>query len=72
MRFVLVNGRTPNPQSLCVLCCRPIGGSYLREIDTRLSYCNHACYADHCKRAVMALENLHIAQSSRVSAPAVI
>src|SRR2546430_1092024 len=23
MRFILVNGRTPRPHSLCVLCCRP-------------------------------------------------
>jgi hypothetical protein len=72
MRFILVNGRTPRPQSLCVLCCRPIGGSYLREIETRLSYCDHDCYSDHCKRAVQALERHHIAQWSRVGAPGVI
>jgi hypothetical protein len=41
MEFVLVNGRTPRPQSFCVLCCEPIGESDLREIETRLSYCNH-------------------------------
>jgi hypothetical protein len=35
MRFVLVNGRTPGPQSFCTLCCEPIGGSYLRDIATR-------------------------------------
>jgi hypothetical protein len=40
MEFVLVNGRTPRPQSFCVLCCEPIGESYLREIGTRLSYCS--------------------------------
>jgi hypothetical protein len=57
MRFVLVNGRTPSPQSFCVLCCEPIGASYLREIGTRLSYCDHSCYADHCKTAVMAIES---------------
>jgi hypothetical protein len=57
MRFVLVNGRTPRPQSLCVLCCEPIGTSYLREIGTRLPYCDHKCYADHCKKAVLVLEN---------------
>lgn len=57
MEFVLVNGRTPRPQSSCVLCCEPIGDSYLREIGTRLSYCNHDCYVDHCSDAVLALEN---------------
>ena len=68
MRFILVNGRTPRPQSLCVLCCRPIGASYLREIETRLSYCDHHCYSDHCKKAVMALERHHITQWSRAGA----
>jgi hypothetical protein len=57
MRFVLVNDRTPRLQSFCVLCCTPIGASYLREIGTQLSYCDHDCYADHCKRAIMALNN---------------
>jgi hypothetical protein len=57
MRFIVVNGRTPKPQSLCVLCCRPIGAGYLREIGTRLSYCDRACYADHCNRAVLALDS---------------
>jgi len=45
MKFVLVNGRTPRPQSFCALCCEPIGESYLRELTTRLSYCDHKCYA---------------------------
>jgi hypothetical protein len=44
MRFVLVNGRTPREQSLCTWCCEPIGESYLRELVTRLSYCDHRCY----------------------------
>jgi hypothetical protein len=44
MRFVLVNGRTPRPQSFCALCCEPIGENYLREIATRLSYCDRKCY----------------------------
>jgi hypothetical protein len=57
MRFVLVNGRTPSPQTFCVLCCEPIGVNYLREIGTRLSYCDHDCYADHCRSAIMVLEN---------------
>ena len=39
MRFVVVNGRTPRPQSFCALCCKSMGESYLRELTTRLSYC---------------------------------
>jgi hypothetical protein len=56
MRFVLVNGRSPCRQSFCVACERPIGGRYLREVGTYLIYCDHACYADHCKSAVVLLE----------------
>jgi len=57
MRFILVNGRTPRPQSFCVMCARAIGASYLREIGTQLAYCNHDCYADQCKSTVVQLEN---------------
>jgi hypothetical protein len=57
MRFVLVNGRTPCPQSFCVLCREPIGAGYLREIATRLPYCDDKCYADHGKKAVLVLDN---------------
>jgi hypothetical protein len=28
MKFVVVNGRTPRPQSVCALCCKSIGESY--------------------------------------------
>jgi hypothetical protein len=55
--FLLVNSRTPSPKSFCALCCEPIGESYLREVATRLCYCDHQCYADHCDRADQALEN---------------
>jgi len=57
VRFVLVNGRTPCPQSFCALCCKPIGASYLREFETRISYCDDKCYAEHCQGAVLATEN---------------
>jgi hypothetical protein len=55
MRFVLVNGRTPRQQSFCAMCCEPIGETYLREIATRLSYCNHKCYLGRGKVTVPAL-----------------
>ena len=51
VKFVLVNGRTPRPQSFCALCCEPIGESYLREIATKLSYCDHKCYVGRQKLA---------------------
>ena len=56
MKFVLVNGRTPRPQSFCALCCEAIGESYLRELTTRLSYCDDKCYAGNRKVAVPALQ----------------
>ena len=56
MRFILVNGRTPRPQASCVMCDAPIEKSYLREIGTHLTYCDHDCYADHCQSAFLLLE----------------
>jgi hypothetical protein len=57
VKFVLVNGRTPRPQSFCALCCGSIGDSYLREIATRFSYCDHECYVYHCKVSAPAVQN---------------
>ena len=57
MRFTLVNGRTPRPQCLCVMCGQVIGAGYLRETGTHLIYCDHDCYAAHCENAVMLLDN---------------
>lgn len=58
MKFVLVNGRTPVRQNLCVLCREPIGESgYLRDIQTRLCYCGAACYAVKSDNAGTLLEH---------------
>ena len=57
VRFIMVNGRTPRPQSFCLMCNQPIEAGYLREIGTHLVYCDHDCYADHCKSAVQLLEH---------------
>jgi hypothetical protein len=57
MKFILVNDRVPCKSTSCVLCGEPIGTRYLREIGTRLFYCDHDCYADHCRSAVQALSN---------------
>jgi len=56
MKFVLVNGRAPRPQSSCAFCCQPIGNGYLRELTTRLSYCDQQCYLGHSELAARALE----------------
>jgi hypothetical protein len=57
MRFIMVNGRTPCAQSVCVLCEKSISTGYLREIGTQLTYCGHDCYAYHCDSAIRLLEN---------------
>ena len=57
MRFILVNGRTPNPQSFCALCCESIAESYLRELTTRLSYCDHGCYVGHAGLSSKAFQD---------------
>jgi hypothetical protein len=57
MKFILINGRTPRPQSVCVSCREPIGTDYLREIGTRLLYCDDECYANHRKHCVLAIES---------------
>ena len=56
MKFVLVNGRTPRPQSFCAWCCEEIGETYLRELKTRLSFCDHKCFLGSCKASVRALQ----------------
>jgi len=48
VKFVLVNGRTPDPKSCCAWCSDPVGETYVRALNTRLSYCDHQCYLLHC------------------------
>ena len=57
MKFVLVNGRRPRPETFCALCCEPIDETYLRELTTHLSYCTYECYLGHCKLAMSALKD---------------
>jgi len=52
MNFVLVNGRRPCRNSVCALCGESISNSYLRELGTQLYYCDHDCFADHCKKVM--------------------
>ena len=65
MKFVLVNGRRPSRKSFCALCCELIGESYLRELTTRVCYCNYGCYLAHRKLAISALKERLRASLSR-------
>ena len=69
MKFVLVNGRTPSPQSFCALCCEPIGGTYLRDMATQLSYCDHKCYLGHGKAPRCSKSREGVAVLSTVAIP---
>jgi hypothetical protein len=69
MKFVCVNEGTPRKQPSCALCGEPIGSGYLREIGTGLFYCDHDCYADHCKSAAEALANLARASFAFLASP---
>jgi hypothetical protein len=44
MKFVLVNDHAPRGSSACTSCLMPIGTSYLRDLSSRLPYCDHQCY----------------------------
>ena len=46
-RFVLVNDRVPHGDADCALCSNKIEKSYVRELQTRLLYCNAQCFAGH-------------------------
>jgi len=39
------------------MCRRLIERGYLREDKTRLIYCDHNCYADHCESVGLLLDN---------------
>ena len=58
MKFVFVSGRTPRPQSSCASCRESIGNSYLRELATRVCYCDHRCYLGRSKVAARMLKKL--------------
>ena len=55
LRFVLVNERVPRTDANCALCCAKIERTYVRELQTRLVYCNAKCFSGHGKMAMTAL-----------------
>ena len=54
MKFVVVNRQDTQPAIL--LCAVIQWESYLRELATGLSYCDHNCYFGNCKIAFPALQ----------------
>ena len=43
------------------------GESYLRELATHFSYCNHDCYLGHCKNPDRVLQRHVFTRNARVS-----
>ena len=67
MRFVLVNGRTPCPQTFCMLCCESIKGGYLRATTTQYPYCDYKCYSLYCESVARLREDLAGEESRKAS-----
>jgi hypothetical protein len=44
MKFVLVNDGPPHGLSICARCSKAIQSSYLRDLASKLSYCDYRCY----------------------------
>ena len=57
MKFVLVNHRKPRQWSFCATCCEPIQENYLRDIITRLTYCDCRCYVRRRVHGIPAIED---------------
>jgi hypothetical protein len=45
MRCIIVNGAQLKTETRCVHCGNKIGRTYLREIGSRLIYCDLTCYS---------------------------
>jgi hypothetical protein len=44
--FVLVNERVPRAHANCARCCARIERGYVREVQTRLVYCDAQCFGE--------------------------
>ena len=55
-RFVLVNGRVPRADEHCALCGGIVERSYVRDLHTRLIYCDTQCFAGWTRLATPVVE----------------
>lgn len=56
MKYICVTDREVQ-NGYCALCTAAVKTPYLREIATRLLYCDTACYWGHCHVALLAIEH---------------
>jgi hypothetical protein len=55
MRCIIVNDANLKAETACSRCGKQIGESYIREIGSRLIYCDYRCYSVAFKTSVAAL-----------------
>jgi hypothetical protein len=55
MRCIIVNNTNLKAEVVCAHCGSRIGKSYVREIGSRLLYCDYRCYSIALKTAVAAI-----------------
>ena len=56
MRCIIVNGANLKAGAYCANCRNKIGNSYIREIGTRLLYCDFRCYCDAAEMPAAGLD----------------
>jgi hypothetical protein len=55
MRCIVVNGAKLKADACCAHCHSRIGQNYIREIGSRLMYCDYGCYRGAVEVPIMAL-----------------
>lgn len=55
MRCIIVNGARLKTETRCTYCGNKIGHAYLREIGSRLIYCDLTCYSLAVESALLWL-----------------
>ena len=57
MIYVLVNHRVPRTDLHCALCGGDFQEGYIRELQTRLPYCDAQCLAGHARMGMRVIED---------------
>jgi hypothetical protein len=55
--LVLVNNRIPRTDGHCALCGKIIEKGYVRDLQTRLIYCDTQCFPGEADTAMPAIKN---------------
>jgi len=55
MRCIIVNNANLKAETCCAHCGGRIGKGYVREIGSRLTYCDYRCYNVAIKSSVAAI-----------------